>query len=251
MSFELHDDTIESSINKAILLYGARGRTSFATIHDVTSQANQPPQIEAGRPLDKRTLKALIESMASSLVTKPCFLPPNILSVSNDLVVWWSPPSLRSYFFDTGDTTESISVGQRSGIAHAPGLIFMVGNGHMRVFAVKGTTRPDPGAAIFHAPLMNVSSNGDVCTGSMRKPQSTVVDAITEWEGAFWESRFSHPNNHHAVRYPGGLHGFSIALLDGRFRRFPERFLLPMRITLQHLLDGRTGIPRRQRNAHA
>ena len=42
---------------------------------------------------------------------------------------------------------------------------------------------------------------------------------------SFWSSAFSHPNKMKAVNYKGGLHAFSVDLLDGKFKKFPERYL--------------------------
>ena len=49
---------------------------------------------------------------------------------------------------------------------------------------------------------------------------------------------FSHPNHPKPVNYKGGIHAFSRDLLDGKFRKFPERVLRPIKgMTLGLLVD--------------
>ena len=48
---------------------------------------------------------------------------------------------------------------------------------------------------------------------------------MSHWERNFWASAFTQPNHAKVVNYKGGLHAFSNDLLDGKFRKFPERVL--------------------------
>lgn len=238
MSFHIEDNSTESTLKAAILLYGSsNGVTSFATIHPVTTDGDNPPVIGAGSPMDEGVLKRLATELASTLNIKSGILPSNVLSVSGDHIMWWSPPSRKTYFFTTRKSEGTAWIGNRHGQAFTPGLVFLVKGSSMRLFAVKGNERPKDSTPLFHAPLMNVYADGRLCTGSMAIPKTSMADSIAEWEKSFWESSFSHPNNSRAVNYKGGLHAFSIDLLDGKFRKFPERFLRPMKLTLQAVVD--------------
>lgn len=238
MRFSIQDTSTESKLNKAVLLYSNGVGASYATIHEVHLNDRQAPVIGAGRPLDTKALKTLVRELSPSLLDKTCILPGNVLSVGSTHIMWWSPPSRRAYFFDTRIETEGVSVGKRCGEAFAPGLIFLVRDSQLWVYAVKGNKRPDADTALFHAPLMNLYADGALCTGSMAKPQSTLVESITQWENAFWDSRFTHPNHPRPVSFKGGLHAFSNALLDGQFRKFPDRVLRPMKRTLQDVVSA-------------
>ena len=243
MSFDLHDNSTVSTLSSAILLYGSRhgGGASFATIHPVTVDEENGAVIGAGRPFDEKALKQLAADLVSTMQVKSGILPTNVLSVGGSHIMWWSPPRRHTYFFDTRTRINSddsgVSVGKRCGEAFGPGLIFLVKDGEMRLFAVKGKERPEAKTPLFHAPLMNVYEDGRLCTGSMNKPDSTLADSIAEWEQSFWDAAFSHPNHAKAVNYKGGLHALSIDLLDGKFRKYPELVLRSMKMTLQDVVD--------------
>ena len=240
MSFELHDNSSESTLNTAVLLYGGKsGGATFATIHPVLVNEDSAPVIGAGRPFDEKALKQLAFDLVSTMQVKSGILPSNVLSVGGNHIMWWSPPSRRTYFFNTRSNSENegVSVGKRCGEAFAPGLIFLVNDGGMSLFAVKGKARPDATTPLFHAPFMNVYESGELCTGSMKKPNSTLADSIAEWEQSFWDAAFSHPNHAKAVNYKGGLHALSIDLLDGKFSKFPSSVLRSTKKTLQNVVD--------------
>jgi PRTRC genetic system protein B len=103
--------------------------------------------------------------------------------------------------------------------------VFVAKDKDMWAFALKGKARPTAETKLFHVPMMNVWENGKVCTGSVPLPSSTVAQSIKEWEDAFWNSHFTHPNHKRPVRYKGGIHAFCIDLLDGKFKEFPVRVL--------------------------
>lgn len=242
MSFEVKDLSAQSvRMQTAILLYGSdRGSLSYATIHPVEQASpDSSPVIRAGRPADRNSLKSVCASLIDSARIRSGLLSDNILSIGLDHVVWWSRPGLRTYFFDarvTGGAT--VNVGKRGGMAHAPALIFVAKQQTLWVYAMKGSNRPSLDTPLFHAPLMNIWSDSKVCVGSMPLPKETVADSIVEWEQAFWASNFSHPNHDRVVSYKGGIHQFSIDLLDGKFRKFPERVLRPIKgLTLGKLID--------------
>ena len=244
MSFEVHDlDAKSVELKSAILLYGgttAYSTLRYATLHPVESAGpDAPPVIRAGRPLDSRTLQSVCADLMDSARVRSGVLPANVLSVGLEHVVWWSPPGRRTYFFNTSVADDGrVHVGQRSGMALTPGLVFVAKRQQMMVFAVKGDERPDASTPLCHAPLMNVYESGKVCTGSMPLPDSTVAASIAKWEEAFWNSNFTHPNHTKPVNYKGGLHAFSLALLDDRFRTFPQRVLRRIKgLTLGALVD--------------
>ncbi len=230
MSFAVIDPAATTvKLQTAVLLYGTNGGMStakYATVHPVTCTEGGQPVIREGQPADRKALLAFAQSLMDSCAIPSGVLSPNIMSVGPDHVVWYAPPSRETYFFNTRPVAEgAVSVGTRAGEAFSPGMIFAVRDKTMWVFAVKGKTRPDEDTPLYHCPLMNVYIDGKVCTGSMPLPKSTMVASIKEWQMSFWSSAFSHPNMMKAVNYKGGLHAFSVDLLDGKFKKFPERYL--------------------------
>ena len=251
MSFEIYDcDARSVKLQSAILLYGSSNSydaISYATIHRVEcGKGDTAPVIRAGRPVDRASLKAVCTGLMEASHVRSGVLPDNILSVGLEHIVWWQRPGQRTYFFDTrpgADGSTNFNVGKRGGMALTPGLVFVAKDQNMMVFAVKGDVRPDAATPLHHAPLMNIYEDGRVCTGSMPLPDSTMAESVETWEKAFWGSHFTHPNHSKPLNYKGGIHAFSIDLLDGKFKKFPMRVLRPIKgLILGRLVDRLDGI---------
>jgi hypothetical protein len=76
-----------------------------------------------------------------------------------------------------------------------------------------------------------------VCLGSMRVPEDAGVGSLGGWENAYFASEFTHPSG--AVRlttHPGGFLGLWSALA-GRRGRFPVKFLVDCKQTLQEFIQ--------------
>ncbi len=240
MSFSIHHDTAEPmALKRAILLYGPKhGSLGYATVHDVVPGPNNTPVIKAGKALDRAVLSGIVTDLAGASRRRHGLLPPNVLAVGDASVMWWLPPGIRTFYFDTA-TTDANSIGKRAGKAWHPGLIFVAGRNEMWAFAVKGEKRPESGTPLYHAPLMNVWDGGKVCTGTMPIPDTALASAIGKWEDSFFGSAFTHPNHPMAVKYKGGLHAFWRDMLDGKHARFPESVLVPIKdFTVGMLADG-------------
>ncbi|WP_126447959.1 PRTRC system protein B [Sulfuricystis multivorans] len=248
MSFEVHDCAAMSvRLRTAILLYETHGypHISYATIHPVDcGDDNGPPVIRAGRPADRSSLKAVCASLLKSSRVRSGVLADNILSVGLEHVVWWQRPGKRTYFFDCRPSAEgSVNVGKRAGIGPTPGIVFVAKDQSMWAYAVKGNNRPDADTQLYHLPAMNVWEDGKICTGSMPIPENTLAESVSAWEKSFWDSNFSHPNHPKPVNYKGGIHQFCIDLLDGKFKKFPQRVLRPIKgLTLGRLVDRLDGV---------
>ena len=250
MSFDVFDgEAMSMRLNAAILLY-ARGdfggdaayrKINYATVHPVDNQEGQAtPVIRAGRPVDVLDLKAICTSLLASTRFRSGVLPDNILNVGLEHVVWWQRPGRRTYFFNcSAAPSERISIGQRAGSALTPGIVFAVRDKTLWAYALKGDERPDAQTPLYHLPVMNVWKDGRVCCGSTPLPDSTVAESVKAWEDAFWRSAFTHPNHDKPVNYQGGIHQFSIDLLDGKFRKFPQRVLRPIKgLALGNLIEA-------------
>lgn len=81
-----------------------------------------------------------------------------------------------------------------------PHLVFIASEQNLRVFAVLGNKRPTPETKLYHAPLMNIFSDGRLCFGSAVRPDRITVDSIPEWSAAIFDSRFSHVNHQRTIK---------------------------------------------------
>jgi PRTRC genetic system protein B len=133
-------------------------------------------------------------------------------------------------------------IGVRNGLTPQPGLVFAAGICGWRVFAVKGNARPTPDTQLCLAPHFNVWKDGRVCEGSVDVPKSCGLDNLTEWEKAYFDSEFCHPNVHKdLVKFRGGSYSFWKSMLDGKFGTFPDKVLVPAGLTLNDFLKQTVG----------
>lgn len=195
------------------------------------------PIIGAGRPMSAKAARTL----ASALLKRAAhggFLPETVLYLHGDLLIWWVPPTRRHLSFRVGDDHAQAFGGQERGeVMPMPGLIFAASSNAWQVWAVKGHTRPTLATPLYQAPFFNVYEDGMICQGSAPRPEGSTVDKIAAWNEAFFRSYFTHPNiTAKLVRYAGGSYAFWRDMLDGRYKRFPERVLVDAGATLGKLL---------------
>jgi PRTRC genetic system protein B len=124
-------------------------------------------------------------------------------------------------------------------------LIVTNTNGKMAVAALKGNRRPTARTKLYHAPLMNVSSNGAVCTGSASVPLECGVEDIASWESVMFDTAFSHVNNPATFRLDRKKEittklnlRFWQSLSKQKVESFPNDRLLPMRNSLENFIGG-------------
>lgn len=223
MSFEVVDTSAHTAaLQQAILLYGKGSNdVEYATLHRVRVEGENHPVIGAGKPMTRETLLAIAKSLAAASRRSQGVLPPNVLSMGVDHMVWYVPAQSRTVFFNCGE-----GVGQRAGKTPHPALVFAVCRNEWMVYAIKTRSRPTADTTLYHAPYMNVWKEGRICVGSTPTPQDTVADTMSQWVDAFFNSNFSHPNHDKVVKYQGGCHAFWTDALDGKFDKFPNEVLV-------------------------
>ena len=78
---------------------------------------------------------------------------------------------------------------------------------------------------------------GAICHGNVGVPDCAIAQRIEAWNTAFFGSFFTHPNVQKGlVKYRGGSYRFWKDMLDGKFKSFPQRVLVPLNATLGELL---------------
>ena len=107
----------------------------------------------------------------------------------------------------------------------------------MKIRALAKNKRPDATTKLAVAPFWNLSDNGTVCTGSMRRPDNASVAAISKWEKGFYESAFTHSNVGRLTRHRGGFEGLWSELLEDQ-KSFPLETLIALPQTLAQFVRG-------------
>lgn len=115
-------------------------------------------------------------------------IPSNVLWYDSRFgkftLIWYREPEIRRHYFSKG-------LGLPDGEIKIPGLLYIVRDKSLSMYAFKGTK---PKNKLYHAPFMNVN-NGSVCLGTAKvkkSPEQTFESVMKHWEDKFWLSEFSH-----------------------------------------------------------
>jgi len=223
--FELHE---------ALLVYRDR-QSSFITRHDVQAQKVGPPTLGPAQPLTLAFVESLMRSLGGGITTE--VLPESVLAKGDRLIVWWTPEQRRQMFYENA---EGKMADLNGGVFPQPPLVWKVENGELSIRALYANERPQGTTTLAVAPLWNVSDDGRVCTGTMRRPDSATVASIPAWERGFYESAFTHANVGRLTRHQGGFEGLWESL-KGKRRRFPGETLIQLPETLEQFARGERG----------
>jgi PRTRC genetic system protein B len=218
-------------LREALLVYGDRQK-SFVTRHEVTMQKDAPPTLGPAQPLTIAFVEALVRSLSGSSAAE--VLPENILAKSDRMIVWWTPPRRRQMFYESSEGKAAALNGRAF---PQPPLVWRVDGGDLMIRALRENKRPQATTKLAVAPLWNLSDNGRVCTGSMRRPDNASVAAIPEWERGFYESAFTHANVGRLTRHAGGFEGLWNELA-GKRKPFPLDTLIVLPQTLAQFVRG-------------
>jgi PRTRC genetic system protein B len=223
--FELHE---------ALLIYRDR-QSSFITRHDVTTRKDAPPTLCPAQPLTVAFIESLTRSLSGSVQAE--VLPANILAKADRMIVWWTPARCRQMFFEN---SEGKAAKLNGCIFPQPPLLWRVSNGELSIRALTESKRPDSSTKLAVAPYWNLSDDGRVCTGTMRRPDSASVASIPAWERGFYESAFTHANVGRLTRHEGGFDGLWSELTSKR-QKFPVETLIALPQTLTQFVRGERG----------
>lgn len=187
----------------------------------------------AGRPLTDADFARLMRNVQVDNVVLDNsihgVLPKNLLycstAIGNERLVWYNEPEERNVFF-----TASLEI--PSGRMKVPGLLYVVNNNKLQMFAFKGKK---PTKKLFLAPFMNVCEEY-VCLGNskVKKPEDrTFANVIGYWEKMFWQSEFSHILGCNPTK--GNLAVLTKHLIETD-EPFPVEELVPAKTTLKDIL---------------
>lgn len=216
------------TLKGAILVYD-NGTECISTCHDV-SVIDDFPVIRPGKAVTPQNLKKCVRFLLDQKVHS-FFIPPNVLSYTDDTICWYCKPSIRKLYFKVRSGNLDDCSGKEF---PQPGLVFMYGVNDLNVWAVRCNGRPDEKTKLYHAPYYNISEDGDVCMGSVRLPNKINVDSIDKVEKLFFSSAATHSNNIKIVDYPGGHDAFWRA--NAGKLKFDKKVLVPNGKTLKEIL---------------
>ena len=223
--FELHE---------ALLIYRDR-QSSFITRHDVAARKDAPPTLGPAQPLTVAFIETLLRSLSGSVQAE--VLPANVLAKADRMIVWWTPARRRQMFYENSEGKAADLNGR---IFPQPPLVWRVSNGELNIRALTENKRPDDATKLAVAPFWNLSDDGRVCTGTMRRPDSASVASIPGWERGFYESAFTHANVGRLTRHEGGFDGLWGGLA-GKRKQFPTGTRIALPQTLAEFVCGERG----------
>jgi PRTRC genetic system protein B len=242
-------------LTQAVLIYQSDDENAFATVHNIDMVDGQPV-ILAGQAMTPRAACSLSRALSKNAMHRG-FLPETVLYIDGDLMVWWVPPAERHIVFRAetllwwvpamerhsvlraAELNKNLIVSERGERVPHPGLIFAVSGDIWKVWAVKGDRRPTLDTPLYNAPYFNVFAGGGICQGNVTVPEGTTAAKIDEWNSAFLDSVFTHPNRtRRVVSYRGGVYRFWQDMLNNKFTSFPEQVLHYAGMTLGMLLGN-------------
>jgi PRTRC genetic system protein B len=164
-------------------------------------------------------------------------LPANVLAKADRMIAWWAPARRRQMFYEN---SEGKAAELNGCIFPQPPLVWRVLNGELNIRALTENKRPDSSTKLAVAPFWNLSDDGRVCTGTMRRPDSASVASIPAWERGFYESAFTHANVGRLTRHESGFDGLWSGL-TGKRQKFPLETLIALPQTLSQFVRGERG----------
>jgi len=235
MNVDLHiGQNFRYQLVQALLIYAgnsdARGG-SFVTLHDV--QGESTPTLGPAQRLSTAFLASLANNLQRNVGVE--ILPENVLARTNDMFMWWTPAQMRPMFFGSPDG----KMAALNGLSFPqPALVFLAHEHTLSVRALKTSRRPAANTELYVAPYWNVYEDGSICLGSTPIPTSPSVSTIPQWERAFFQSEFTHPNGAQRITaHKGGFAGLWEAIAGKD--QFPVRYLVDAKQTLAAFIEKR------------
>jgi len=225
------------------LVFHAHNGGYDITQHTISHRSGRY-NIDAGIAIGPNTLHALLIAMQPEDNLQTELLPPNTLVHSPIQSVWYTPPLRRRMYIRAGKETLTLNVPW-------PALVFHVRNRKLAIAAIKGSRRPGESTSLYHAPLMNIYANGNLCSGSIALPDTCRVTDFPVWEAAIFDTLFTHVNHPKTLRLANTSHRngtrsreittaahvrFWRDLHRTKTRRFPVSALVPMDCELDQFI---------------
>jgi PRTRC genetic system protein B len=226
-------------LTKALLLWTSPDpkAVEHATLNDIVDGVIQPNTASITLA-QLRALNTSLQELANEKAGKHgvAVFPPQLLYADpyQAVTAWWRASAPAPQFFDCEE------LGRIQGIVAMPSLVFLQRGTSLAVCAVAGRARPDTAAPVYHAPLFNTGSLGDVCLGEVALEPMGEFGAIHRNQDAFMRGINTHPNGLHSkTNYPTGIFALWRDLIADPTLGWDDQWLVPMqgRITLGQWLE--------------
>ena len=220
----------------ALVFYQTNGVSINTYVEHFDMDKNGMPM--NAHPLTVQEASRLAKALKTTQAEKESLLKPQGL-LSNQVlyfehtgnkVVWFTKATKRQMCF-----TESLGIPK--GKAHVPPMLWVAKRNGLAVFALPNGRRPSMNTKLFNAPFFNVYENGNVCMGTVDvqiRKTASLEEFISEWEGFFFNSYFSHlMNNHNPIK------GNCVSLWENLIKTneaFPMEVLTKSNLTLKDIL---------------
>ena len=219
----------------ALLLYDTESRI-IGTLHPLSATRRGQAVIGAGRPFTHRDLQEWLALLAGRPGREAvAWWPSTVLARGADFLVWWRPARVGPMGF--------LLHGQRFGVRVPwPPLLFVAREQRLWCAALAEDARPEPETPLFHAPLMNVDTKGEVCLGTAEVPPDCAIESHAAWEAVVCDTNFAHVNHRQTLQVPGArevgteAHFAFWQTLHER-AHFPTDALVPLRSTGQRWVE--------------
>src|ERR1700759_3395469 len=161
---------------EALLIYTENRNGAFITRHAVTPQEAGPPTLGPAQPLTMAFVESLVRSIGGEARAE--VLPENVLAKTDRLLCWWTPPRQRQMFYKNAEEKCRALNGK---VFPQPPLVWRVSDGGLSLRALTTNRRPRADTKLAVAPYWNMSDDGTVCTGTMRRPSGLSISTIEAW----------------------------------------------------------------------
>lgn len=219
-------------LQAAVLVYRSHDGKAYATVHGIEGDGKRL-RLGTGQPATKEACADVARSLGA-MSGLSGFTPTNLLYLGARSMLWWRPPATARVFFKPPPDADK-DAPRGSAVTPQPGLVFGVAGGEWYVYALASGDRPAPSTKLFRAPYFNVWEHGRICTGNVSLPDTLSPATLEQYERAFFDSNFTHPNVRKLVRGKTGSAFWREGLAGGWRKGFPVRALIPESITLQGL----------------
>jgi len=154
----------------------------------VTQHEVREGKLGAGRVISMRGIGERFARMSGA--DEIVLLPDRVLASNRRMFAWTSKSRFAPMWF-------SINGRQWSHRVRWPNLLWIADKERrrLRVFALGRASRPTMESIVYHAPLMNIGGDGDLCEGSAQLPRRMNESRLEDIEACVYESNFTHVNH--------------------------------------------------------
>lgn len=223
-----HRGDVDLELDAALLFYRSDKGDIYATQHSARV-VDERPVLLPGVPITLESLADFAE-LAAKRTSYRGFVHDRVVYLAPYTIAWWVPACTRRVWFKSAG-----KLGERSGDAKHPPLVFIVNKKSWSVFALRDNQRPRADTKLCRAPYFNVWDDGRICVGNVDTPDSITGESIKPFEDAFFRSRFTHANAARLIHRRGGAERLWLDLLDGA--DFPLHQLLDAKQTLARAIS--------------